>query len=120
MDHNYPKTKTSNFISSETQSAEQLLTLCLPHNTNNANGAPEQLVSQVTWDVLENGQSRGVDCANLGAGEVCPRTVNVAVYNAGYLVMLTDYTGKRPEDNVYTAAGDESLFPFETIHLPVP
>ena len=117
VDHNYPKTKTSNFISSETQSAEQLLTLCLPHNTNNSNGAPDQLVSQITWDVLENGVPRGVDCASLGVGEVCPRTVNVAVYNTGYLVMLTDYTGKRAEDDVYTAAGSSDLYPFVKSHV---
>ena len=107
-----PRQKPAIFISSETQSAEQLLTLAC-RITRTINGAPDQLVSQVTWDVLENGVPRGVDCASLGVGKgFCPRTVNVAVYNTGYLVMLTDYTGKRAEDDVYTAAGSSDLYPF--------
>jgi hypothetical protein len=112
VDHDYPKTKTSGFISSETETTEKLLTLCLPHNTNNANGAPEKLVSQITWDVLEDNLSRGEDCSALGPGQVCPRTIDVSVYNTGYLVMLTDYTGKRNTDSIFTSAATTNDYPF--------
>ncbi|MBL92740.1 MAG: hypothetical protein CMH56_13125, partial [Myxococcales bacterium] len=115
MDHDYPKTKVSGFLSSATEEAEKRLTLCLPHNTNGA--GPVALTSQITWQVYDGATPKGEDCTNLNPGEDCPRTLNVAVHNSGYLILLTDYTGKRPEDAVFMQGNSDATRPFVKSHV---
>ena len=104
-DHGYPKTKTSGFMSSDTEDAEKRLTLCMPHNTNGS--GPVALTSLVKWEVTDDNSS------SVRAQE----TLEVSVYNSGYLILLTDYTGKRPEDSVFLKGDSDATRPFIKSHV---